>query len=163
MAYSAIAVANAFIELAVKDGKNLTPMKLQKLVFIANGWMLGVEGKALVDNHFEVWRHGPVEPNLYHALKKYGGSAVKTKITSWDVTEDGDFRTTTPVIPEKDSVAKGLMKVVWQAYGDMDAFTLSEITHLPDSPWSTIKERKGFNALIPSNVIQNYYSNLSNQ
>lgn len=37
MAYSAAAVANAFIEKALKgELKNLTPMKLQKLLFILN-------------------------------------------------------------------------------------------------------------------------------
>lgn len=41
MAYSALAVANAFIEQA-KAGKiqGLTPMKLQKLLFYTQSWHL---------------------------------------------------------------------------------------------------------------------------
>jgi uncharacterized phage-associated protein len=160
MAYSAIAVANAFIDIANKHDQGLSPMKLQKLVFIANGWLLAVENEPLVETNFEVWRHGPVEPNLYHALKKYGRDDVKTKISSWSVSKDGDFHTHTPIIPDKDSLTHELLKEVWDVYGDVDGITLSEITHLPDSPWSTIKAQKGFNATIPSSVIKNYYSNL---
>lgn len=160
MAYSAIAVANAFIDIANRNDKSLTPMKLQKLVFIANGWLLAVEDKPLVENSFEVWRHGPVEPNLYRALKKYGRDEVKTKITSWSVDENGDFSTHTPVIPASDSLTHELLKEVWDVYGDADGITLSEITHLPDSPWSLIKKQKGINSTIPSSVIKSYYSSL---
>ena len=46
MAYSTIAVANAFIERA-KGAKitDLTPMKLQKLVFFAQSWSLKILDK----------------------------------------------------------------------------------------------------------------------
>lgn len=161
MAYSAIAVANAFIDKAkAVDTKDLTPMKLQKLVFIANGWMLALEGKPLIKSNFEVWRHGPVEPTLYHALKKYGSGPITRKITSWKVSDDNDFRTITPVVPASDEVFQELLSEVWNTYGDEDAFTLSAITHLPDSPWSMIKNKFGFNKIIPNNVIKNYYSGL---
>ncbi|MGL5965605.1 MAG: Panacea domain-containing protein [Kluyvera sp.] len=160
MAYTALAVANAFIDLAKRDGRDLTPMQVQKLAFIANGWMLGMENRPLISSSFEVWRHGPVEPILYQALKKYGREGIKLKISSWVVDSDGDFKTVVPAVPEKDKESWELLKTVWKAYGDLDALTLSEITHLPDAPWSVIKDKHGFNASIPNNLIKDYYNNL---
>ena len=58
MAYSAFAVANAFIERA-EQGRipNLTPMKLQKLLYFAQAWHLkGTQGRPLLDDNFESHR-----------------------------------------------------------------------------------------------------------
>lgn len=62
MAYSAVAVANAFIEKALKgELKELTPMKLQKLLFYTQSWHLKLRGGTpLFDDLFARWKFGPV-------------------------------------------------------------------------------------------------------
>ena len=57
-------VANAFLKKSQKDGTIITQMKLQKLVYIAHGWMLGLSGKPLVNQEPEAWERGPVFPQL---------------------------------------------------------------------------------------------------
>ena len=42
MAYSALTVANYFIQHAENLGARMSPMKLQKLVYYANGWHLAL-------------------------------------------------------------------------------------------------------------------------
>lgn len=61
MAYSATAVANAFIEKATKgELSELTPMKLQKLLFYVQSWHLRLYNEPLIDDFFAKWRYGPV-------------------------------------------------------------------------------------------------------
>ncbi|GAA0517507.1 DUF4065 domain-containing protein [Tatumella terrea] len=161
MAYSSLAVANAFYDEAKKCGGSLSPMQMQKLVFIANGFKLAIEGSALVDDSFEVWRHGPVAPTLYRYLKSFGSNPITSPIKSWRIDGE-DYETFTPSIKKDDGNSHNLIKKVFSVYGDVDAFALSEITHLPGSPWSKTKEAHGFNSVIPSDIIKNYYKNLLN-
>lgn len=85
--YSAAAVANTFLELAKRDGKPLSNMKLQKLVYIAHGWMLGITGNPLIKNRVEAWQWGPVIPDLYHPLKKYGSGIVDESLPARQTLE----------------------------------------------------------------------------
>lgn len=84
MAYSAQAVANAFIDRAQKGViPDLTPMKVQKLLFYTQSWYLRFNnGAPLFDDNFERWKFGPVVPSIYHELKPYGYHAVIRKISS---------------------------------------------------------------------------------
>src|SRR5437667_252720 len=61
MAYSAMAVANAFIKRAKeKQLRDLSPMKLQKLLFFAQSWYLARNDEPLIDDFFCRWQYGPV-------------------------------------------------------------------------------------------------------
>ena len=40
MAYDARTIANVFLELGSRDGAHISPLKMQKLVYLANGWSL---------------------------------------------------------------------------------------------------------------------------
>jgi uncharacterized phage-associated protein len=49
IAYSAMVVANAFIECSLEGGlNNLKPMKLQKKIFYAQSWHLALKKDPLV-------------------------------------------------------------------------------------------------------------------
>src|SRR5260370_7712236 len=76
MPYPAKAVANEFLELAKKDGQQLTQMQLQKLVYFAYGWYLAITGTRLIDERVEGWQWGPVFPSIYKGLKRFGSSSV---------------------------------------------------------------------------------------
>ena len=46
--YSAKEIANYFLELSAK--KDISPLKIQKLVYIAHGWHLALYGEPLVQD-----------------------------------------------------------------------------------------------------------------
>ena len=46
-------------------GDTISNMKLQKLVYYAQGFALAITGKPLFQEDIEAWEHGPVAPALY--------------------------------------------------------------------------------------------------
>ena len=48
---------------------DLTNMKLNKLLYFAQGYYLKKYGRPLFDNAIEAWEHGPVVPEVYSAYK----------------------------------------------------------------------------------------------
>lgn len=148
MPYSALTIANRFLELADRDARTLTNMQLQKLVYIAHGWNLAIVRRPLLINAVEAWQWGPVIPKLYHALSRYGAGVVLAPIAV--LGKDVD--------PE--SSEHSLVETVWKSYGRMPGLKLSAITHAPDTPWSKTIKSKGLRAVIPNDLIAEHYRSL---
>jgi uncharacterized phage-associated protein len=148
--YSAKAIANAFLEQAMKEDKVITPMKLQKLVYLAHGWYLGYTGQPLVSDQVEAWQYGPVINSLYHQFKKFGSTNITEKSKSWIMNKDTlQVEEITPVIDLNDTEAAKFIIGVWDTYKDFDATELSSMTHKENTPW-----HKTFHSL-PTNIIHN--------
>lgn len=137
MAYSAQAVANAFIDRALKGViPELTPMKVQKLLFYTQSWYLRFnDGTPLFDDNFERWRFGPVIPSIYHELKPYGYHPVTRKISSVICTPQG-LKMVTPEINLSDVSTIELVDQISEAYGKYSGQKLSAMTHAAGAAWS---------------------------
>ena len=129
MKYSAIAIANAFIHQA-NNGKtnNLTPMKLQKLMFFAQSWYLKSSDKPLFDGNFERWQYGPVLPEIYHEFKKFGAK---------NITEFGsDMWSERQELSSTDFQVTDFLEKIIDIYGKYSGTELSWMTHQPETAWS---------------------------
>ncbi len=162
MAYSSLAIANFFIEKALQEkSEDLTPMKLQKLVYFAHGWFLALKKSPLLVDRIQAWQYGPVIKDLYHETKKWGNSAIDSLISIFDGQQ---LKFITPKVD--DAEIKDFLQSIWVAYSKHSAIKLSNATHLEGSPWDiTIKENKGDvgrNIIIDDNTIQTYFSKLVN-
>jgi uncharacterized phage-associated protein len=122
---SAFSVANYFIKKSLEDKTEMTPMKLIKLVYIANGWYLALTKHPLFPERIEAWKYGPVIPSIYHAFKYYYNNQITNLYT--DVFDD------TPM-PEDSDVISFLNKI-WDVYGRYDGLQLSSLTHQKNTPW----------------------------
>ena len=158
MVYDSKAIANQFLTLAIVEGVPVTHMMLQKLVFLAHGWSLGLFDEPLINDNVEAWRYGPVIPSLYYAFKRFG----KEPIT--DLADDDDENPKPALIPsgEEHEVTRLLIKKIWDTYKDKDPIILSQMTHTPDSPWSKTVARYQKNPppnlVIPEKYMQEYYA-----
>ncbi len=152
MSYSALAVANAFIELSQRDNIPLTNMKLQKLVYFAHGFALALNQDGLFREPVHAFQWGPVIPDLYSAVKHYGSDPITGKIQ----LPPGE-----PAIDLSDEncPAARLIKMVWTKYGRFSAAQLSTITHKPNTPWSQVWNDTEY-GIIPNDLIRYHYKDL---
>ena len=151
--YRAQTVANYYIKVANREERHLSPMKLLKLVYFAQGWHLAVNGTPLIIDPVEAWEYGPVIPSLYHALKRYGSGHIS------EYLDTGDDPIT---VPESDEPTRVLLDAVWKAYGHYGAMQLSNITHMPGTPWYTVvvernKGRVPHGEDIDTDLIRDYF------
>lgn len=73
----AIDVARYFLALADEEAGDLVSnLKLQKLLYYAQGFHLAMTGRPLFDEPIQAWMHGPVVPAVYHAFKVYGSGPI---------------------------------------------------------------------------------------
>jgi len=123
--YDARSVANEFLKVAASNGRVLTNMQLQKLVYIAHGYSLAILDKPLIRQRVEAWRYGPVIEVLYHAFRQYGSSVVKRPVN---------------IIPEEElsETDHALVSSVESAYSQFSGPQLSTMTHREGTPWREV-------------------------
>ncbi len=164
--YSPIAVANAFLDIGRKIGTEISPMKLQKLVFFAHAWMLALAGRPLINENVKAWKFGPVINSVYDEFKNFGSKPI-TSLGTELVIDDGSinngcfsdsFSYIIPMIPKNDEVASAVINAVWDTYGGMSALRLSDLTHQAGSAWSVARgqhqDGQARNFIIPNEVIR---------
>jgi uncharacterized phage-associated protein len=144
---SAINVADAILKIAKAKGKSLTPLQLMKLVYIAHGWSLAIRGEDLFSDRIEAWKFGPVIPTLYHATKAYGKEPIP--LSRIDDAPSG---------LDEDTMA--FLEDVFEKYGNMTGYALSQLTHKPGTPWAQVYEDGIFNIEIPDSIIETHYKKL---
>ncbi|WP_339780808.1 Panacea domain-containing protein [uncultured Thalassospira sp.] len=138
------ALANEFIDRANSCGKQLTQMQLQKLVYIAHGWNLAINGSPLTEDTPQAWDYGPVYRDLWLALRSFGKSAVNEKIKIGQVgagifSPNADDEIRANLLPAE----KRIVDKVFDLYSDFHAYQLSAMTHKQGTPWYQIYEVEG--------------------
>ena len=68
---TALEVARYIVRFAHLKGSLITNLKLQKLLYYAQGWYLVIEDDLLFQDRIEAWIHGPVVPTVYREYKKF--------------------------------------------------------------------------------------------
>ena len=155
----ALAIANYFIVHGVECDWPPTQMKLQKLVYFAHGWHLGLYDKPLVEETFYAWKYGPVIPSLYLMFRDYGVRPITEQGTFTAITDDKPITGLAPVINDFTGL-KPFLERIQEVYGKWNGTQLSAITHLPDTPWSQVRKGKPEDTrdiVIPNNMIRDFF------
>lgn len=141
MAHSALAIANRLLDKAGPSG--LDPMKLIKLAYLSQGWMLGLYGEPLTWSDVEAWRYGPVFREIYRHVA--GKPIIQHKLPTLDRQAFSSHE-------------EHLIDQVLQKYGSLTGIQLSALTHASGSPWDVTYRRFGQNSVIPKELIRDYYA-----
>lgn len=158
--YPVKAIANYFLRRHRKEG--ITPLKIQKLVYIAYGWYLAYHEDPLINDEYpEAWTHGPVFPTLYREFRHRRHLPIMDLATNAYLDANGNFVEEIPEIDKGDEDALEFLGEVWKAYGQYTALQLSELCHRAGTPWAeTRKKDARRNAHISDGIIRKYYREL---
>ncbi len=116
----------------------ISNLKLQKLLYYAQGVFLAVTDKPLFDDDIVAWLQGPVVESVYHQYKANGAQGIP-------FDEDFDFSEFTPEENE-------LLTEVYDVFGQYSALKLRNMTH-EETPWKETKQ----NDVIPLQIIKDYF------
>ena len=164
MGYPAKAVANYFLEKYGDEG--ISPLKMQKLVYIAHGWhmaLYGVENPLVDDEYAEAWKYGPVFASLYHEFKHIGREPILELAMETDIDQHNQLKMSTPKVCGEDKEVCRLLDRIWEVYGGYSALKLSAMCHQKKSPWDEARNEGIRNAHIVNKEIQKYYKEKLNR
>jgi uncharacterized phage-associated protein len=150
-------VTNSLLQRGFREARgDMSPMKIQKLLFYLNGWHLAVHGQPAIDTPFEPWDYGPVVPTVYRELRDYGRGNVTSYIKDMDWKGTG---AKAYVISDDCKDFQEILDLTWEKYIGFNALQLSAMTHQPGSPWD-LARKAGLNA-IPDDVTRDYFVGLA--
>ncbi|MCC8398620.1 MAG: DUF4065 domain-containing protein [Rickettsia endosymbiont of Labidopullus appendiculatus] len=109
-------VANYFLVLVDREaGDTITQLKLQKLIYFAQGISLALLDRPLFNEEIEAWEHGPVARDLRRTFGNFKDSAIPAP-------GEIDFDL-------YDKEEKELIYKVYAVYGEHTASYLRQLTH----------------------------------
>lgn len=100
----------------------ISNMKLQKLLYYAQGSFLAVKGSPLFEDDIVAWQHGPVVEAVYHQYKCNGANGIHYE-------KDFDFF-------EFSEEENELLSEVYATFGQYSAWKLRNMTH-EEMPWKS--------------------------
>lgn len=130
---TALDVANTFLERAKKENISITPMKLQKLLYIFYKEYLKSTQKKVFADRFQTWKYGPVIQSVYDAFKKYQSNPIQ----DFYYHNEKQYRT---VILRDGSPFVDIFNEVWKKYSLFNGVYLSQLTHQTGTAWSIADE-----------------------
>ena len=119
-------VANYFLSKVDEDaGDLISNLKLQKLLYYAQGYHLALFDKPLFSDNIEAWTHGPVVPFIYRKYRDNKGEGLRASqpFDSKSLTKD----------------VRDLLDEVYKVYGQFSAWKLRNMTH-DEAPWKSTKQ-----------------------
>ena len=102
---------------------NMSSLKLQKMVYLAHENHIGETNMPLIEGDvIEAWSEGPV----FESLSRLIGNSEEGEVTPEDLPNGK--------VVEDDQI-KEYFELIHNLFKDKSGTDLSDITHLPDSPW----------------------------
>lgn len=151
--YPASVIAYAFIKKGIESNLFVTQLKLQKMVYFANGYHLAKHKNPLIVEAVQAWKYGPVIPELYQVLKAYGNSPITDPVFLDFIGIDKEYS-------KIDQITRETIAYAWEATKSVSAENLVRWTHKIDSPWDKAWKQSERNTTINNDEICNYFTNL---
>lgn len=151
------AIANLFLDWADADAIEVSPMKLQKLLYFCHADFLVSQNRPLLKQKFEAWDYGPVNPGIYKAFKHFQDLPITAR------TEAFDPLTAEKYLPicqlQGDDLA--FLRSRFDFYKRFSAIALSDLSHSRSGPWRQARSlyANGLNAqrMMTAELIRSHH------
>ncbi len=150
--FDALQIAKWFLAWAETDESDeaeITNLKLQKLLYYAQGHYLAKNGTRLFVDELQAWSHGPVVPLVYRYFKQFGSGPLK-------FAEDEEFSWA-----DIDDHTTQFLIDIWDTYGGIAAWKLRNMTH-GERPWADAFDRDQRNVVIATEALKRHFESLEN-
>jgi len=123
------------------DDDGISNLKLQKLLYYAQGGFLAVFDKPLFNAEIQAWREGPVVPEVYQEYERFGNKII----------EGNDFSNS--VAQELTRHEMDFLTEVYQYFGAFSAWKLCELLH-EDDCWKKYYSKDDGRQVMPHHDIK---------
>ncbi len=145
------------IECVVKylliNTMEITPLALQKLLYISQGFYKAFTGDYLFQDDCEAWVHGPVYRKVYSKYKDHGYNPIEEK-----GFEYGEMKLTT--------AEKELLDSIIRYFGCYSGKVLKKMTHT-EEPWRIarkgVSDHEGSDRVIDKESISKYFNDIKSK
>lgn len=141
----AIDVANFFIDIANNnDDDCITNLRVNKLLYFAQGWSLARKNKPLFEEEIQAWKYGPVVPSVYQAFKPCGRNNISEPSGEYsaDIFTNDELELLIDVLRE---------------YGKYSGPALVDLTHKKNSPWEQVYLPESKSTIISKEKLKDYF------
>ncbi|MBM7069143.1 SocA family protein [Actibacterium sp. 188UL27-1] len=111
-----------------------------------------INGESLVSERPQAWDNGPVYVSLWRHVKDWGYQGLNCQLV---MPLSGQLLEANLTQNEVD-----LIDHVWSRYGNYSAKQLSDMTHEPETPWTTAYVKWGRNTELHDDEIAEHYLKL---
>ena len=143
--YPALTIAKWFIAWAEAEEEELSNLKLQKLLYYAQGHHLAERQMPVFADPIQAWSHGPVVPVVYHEYKDFGRTSI-------ELPDDDPF-----TWDDVDRATSEFLSTVWNTYGGYSAGRLRNMTH-EEPPWRAHFRPDLHGIVIPEEEMRMFFS-----
>lgn len=144
--YSANQIAEWFlfynrIMMEEYDADSISNLKLQKLLYYAQGCFLALRDKPLFNEKILAWKHGPAINEVYQKYKINKSNGIP-----YNNTYTGDI----------DSDTVSILKQVYEAFGQYSAWGLRNMTH-EETPWKETEQSEEISLASIKSYFKEHY------
>ena len=146
--YLALTIAKWFVAWAEANEAELSNLKLQKLLYYAQGYHLALRNVALFMEPIQAKPLGPVVEKVYQAFKQHGSGDL-----SLPKEDEFDW-------PDVDEETTQFLIQIWDKLGSLAAWRLRDMVH-SEAPWKehfTVDPRR---AEIPQSTMARFFKPLT--
>lgn len=146
-------VANYILCLAERSGvKDMTCLKLMKIVYISYAWYLCLFDKEMFSERPQAWKFGPVFPSLYYALKISQDQPIDDYVAIFEPGKESEEEI--PIIPEGDKDISSIVVNAFYAYKDKTEDELTDIMHRAGGAWESAFEEGLYSDMVNWELIK---------
>ena len=125
--------------METEGAEYISNLKLQKLLYYAQGVYVGITGIRLFEDALVAWEHGPVVIDVYHEYARYGAGGI-------------EYDKENPPEETYTKEEENILEQVYCYFGQYSAWKLRNMTH-EERPWKVTPR----NRFISLDVIRDFF------